>query len=193
MLASGHLLNSIGCFYVILMLNAFRQSQTDLYFSVWILFLFHRTFHGQEERDGLPTAAPWPGRWCAGRAERARGASARLPARGATRAGGDTRQWRQKPGELPPLYTCWNGSRSFSELLFQEVDLLLKILESYFQSRKWWVPPHQGRYQVGSLRLGSVPLSFMFFIVTFCHVYMRHCSLMYWLLFVWWLMSSYLK
>uniref|UniRef100_A0A674PIM9 Neuromedin Bb n=1 Tax=Takifugu rubripes TaxID=31033 RepID=A0A674PIM9_TAKRU len=51
-------------------------------------------------------------------------------------AGGDTRQWRQKPGELPPLSTCWNGSKSSSELLFQEADLLLKILESYFQSRK---------------------------------------------------------
>lgn len=103
-------------------------------------FFFPRTFHGQEERDRLPTAAPCPGRWSAGRAERARGASARVPAHGATRAGGDTRQRRQKPGELPPLSICWKGSRSSSELLFQEADMLLKILESYFQSRKWWAP-----------------------------------------------------
>lgn len=105
----------------------------------------------------------------------------------------ETRDSGAKPQVSCRLFsTCWNGSRSPSGLLFQEADFLLKILESYFQSRKWWAPPHQDQYQVGSLRLGSVPVSLLVRIVTFCHAYMLHCLLIYWLLFVWLLLSSYL-
>ena len=144
------------------MLNLLRSNRGFSSTSVHInrFFLINRTLHGQEKRDGPPSAAlsRGTGRWCAGSlptcgAERARGAFPGVPAGGVASAGGHTSEPLEKSGalttnpfsvlfpfsctEVPEvMFLCCDILYS----LFQEGDLLMKILESYIQSRKWWTP-----------------------------------------------------